>query len=92
MLKREISYWSTNNQWIFFNLPNISSHTMDLEFAHSVTEMAPGVFLEDKVLVVCKVDNLTSIREPIFKKMCESRHLTTPWVSMACYRDKCCCL
>jgi hypothetical protein len=34
-----------------------------------------------------KADNLTAICEPIVWKMWKPRHLTTLWVSTACYRD-----
>jgi hypothetical protein len=34
-----------------------------------------------------KADNLTAICEPIIYKMWEPPHLTTLWVSTACYRD-----
>jgi hypothetical protein len=34
-----------------------------------------------------KADNLTAVCEPIVSKMWKPRHLTTLWVSTACYRD-----
>jgi hypothetical protein len=34
-----------------------------------------------------KADNLAAIYEPIVYKMWEPQHLTTLWVSTACYRD-----
>jgi hypothetical protein len=34
-----------------------------------------------------KADDLTAICEPIVLKMWEPQHLTTLWVSTACYRD-----
>jgi hypothetical protein len=43
--------------------------------------------LRDKRRSARKADNLIAIYEPIVFKMWEPQHLTTLWVSTACYRD-----
>jgi hypothetical protein len=94
--RRSVVGWGTTLQagrsrdqipmrWIFFNLPNPSSHTMALGSTQRLTEMSSrnilGIFLR------VKADNCTAIYEPIVWKMWEPQHLTTLWASTACYRD-----
>jgi hypothetical protein len=54
----------------FFNLHNASSSTMALGFTRPLTEM------NSKLRIVDKADNLTSICEPIVKKMWDPQYFT----------------
>jgi hypothetical protein len=47
----------------FFNLPNLSSHTMTLESIQRLTEMSTRNIPGGKRRPVCKADNLTYICE-----------------------------
>jgi hypothetical protein len=75
--------------WIFFsNDLNPSSRTMALALTQPVKEMStrnlPGGV---KGGWCVKAHNLTAIYEQIVYIMRDPQHLTTPWASMACYRD-----
>jgi hypothetical protein len=78
---------SVPNEVIFFNWPNPSSRTMALGSSQPLTEMSTRNLTGGKWLPVLKANNLTDICKPIVWTMWEPRRLTTPWGSMACYRD-----
>jgi hypothetical protein len=74
----------------FFNRPNPSSRTMDLGSTQPLTEMStrylPGGG-GGKERSAREANNLTTICEPIVKKMWDPRRLSTVWASTARYRD-----
>jgi hypothetical protein len=59
-------------RWIFFNLPNPSSHTMAQELTQPPTEMSTRNLPGGKGRPVRKADNLTAICEPIVLRKCGS--------------------
>jgi hypothetical protein len=66
---------------------NPSSRTMALGSTQPLTEMSTRKLPGGKGRPARKADNLTTICEPIVKKMWEPRPLTTLWAVTACYRD-----
>jgi hypothetical protein len=49
----------------FFNLPNLSSHTVALGLTQPLTEMSTRKIPGGKGWLACKADNITTICEPI---------------------------
>jgi hypothetical protein len=70
----------------FFNWPNPSSRTMALGSTQPLREMSTRNLPGGKG-PARKADNLTAICEWTVFKMWKPRHLTTLWVTSACYRD-----
>jgi hypothetical protein len=60
---------------------------MALGSTQPLTEMNTRNIPRSKGRPARKADNLTAIYEPTVYKMCEPRHLTNLWASMASYRD-----
>jgi hypothetical protein len=78
----------------FLNWPILSSRTMvfgsrTMVFGStkSLTEMSTRILLGVKGQPRRKADNITTICEPIVKKMWDPRRLATLWSSTACYVD-----
>jgi hypothetical protein len=71
----------------FFNLPNLSSHTMALGSIQPLTEMSTTNFPGGKERPARKADKFTAILELIDWKLWEPRRLTTLWTFTDCYRD-----
>jgi hypothetical protein len=87
MLQARRSWDQVLMRWMFFNLPNPSSHTMALGMTQPPTEMSTTNLPGDKRLLACRADNLTAICEPTVYKMWEPECLTTLWASTAYYRE-----
>jgi hypothetical protein len=60
---------------------------MALDSTQHLTEMSTKNLPGGRRRPTRKADNLTSICEPIIKKMWEPRRLTAQWTSTACYRN-----
>jgi hypothetical protein len=60
---------------------------MALGSTQPLTEMSARNIPGGKERPAHKADNLTAICEPIGYKLWEPQHLTTLWVSTACYGD-----
>jgi hypothetical protein len=71
----------------FLNGPNLSSRTVTLGSAQTLTEMSTRNLPGGKGLLACKADDLTATCESTIYKMCEPRRLTTLWDSTGCNRD-----
>jgi hypothetical protein len=71
----------------FYNWHHPSSHTIALGSIQPLWEINTRNPSAGKGRSACKAYKLTDICEPIVWRMQKCRHLTTLWVSMACYWD-----
>jgi hypothetical protein len=84
---RRSQVWFPIRSLDIFNLPNPSSHIMNLGSTQPLTEMSTRNLPGGKGQLAHTADNVTAICEPTVWKMCEPQCLKILWAFMACDRD-----